>query len=124
MTKKQIMETPEEFDAITGNELELERQHAEQMKQLQRNAVKKLGTLISDNIIDIAQWVVLIIIPLLIMVAVYGFWLWLNVTKDTTECVKTISQARWDDYKHVVDLAKSSTIVALVAIMLKHKNKQ
>ena len=63
-------------------------------------------------------------IVILIAITVYGFWLWLNVTEDTTECVKTISQVRWDDYKHVVDLAKSSTIVALVAIMLKHKNKQ
>ena len=60
----------------------------------------------------------------LIAITVYGFWLWLNVTEDTTECVKTVSQARWDDYKYIVEQAKSSTIVALVAIMWKHKNKQ
>ena len=95
----------------------LRKKREEEISDKTHSIKAKILDRINEYIIRIAC----IAIVILIAIAVYGFWLWLNVTKNPTECVNTISQARWNDYKYVIEQAKSSTIVALVAIMWQHK---
>lgn len=108
--KKSRSDLKKESDAVKQGEI----------SDIMHSIKTKLLDCINERIVGI----VLIVIIASITIAVYGFWLWLNVTENPTECVKTVSQARWDDYKYIIDLVKSSTIVALFAIMWKHKNKQ
>ena len=94
--------------------------HEEEMEQLRRNAVKKLGTLISDNIITIFY----IVLAIAIVIAIIGLIFWYNLT----DGMQTITDSsRWKGYKEFLGYINSHAIVSLLTIIFmksKSQNKQ
>ena len=94
--------------------------HEEEMKRLQRNAVKKLGTLISDNIITIF----FVILAIAIVIAIIGLIFWFNLTDGVPT---DADKSRWEGYKEFLGYINSHVIVSLLTIIfmkIKPQNKQ
>ncbi len=105
--KKSHIDLKKESDAVKQGEIE--------------DKTHSIKTKILDFINKYIITIFFVILTITIFIIIIGLIFWYNLT----DGIATITdKGRWEGYNEFVEKAKSSTIVALVAIMLKHKTKQ